>query len=227
MSDTDIDDTPQRLLKAAGQVFGEKGYDGATVREICQLAGVKNIAAVNYYFRDKRRLYIEAVKAAICSVERLPAEFPRHASGEEKLRCFIRGMLEQMLDEGRCPWQQQLHAREMAHPTEACAELVRDNIRPKAEFLGEILRELLPEVSARQRYLVAFSIVGQCLFHLMAKPIIVLLVGEAEHKAYTLDVLADHIASFSLAAMGLAPPVGGRGERSESRVPGPTSPGSP
>ena len=57
------DDPRQRLLETAGQIFAEKGFDGATVREICRRAGV-NIAAVNYYFRDKERLYIEAVKEA-------------------------------------------------------------------------------------------------------------------------------------------------------------------
>src|SRR5438552_12326711 len=57
------DVTQTRLLEVAGQVFAEKGFDGATVREICQRADA-NIAAVNYYFRDKEKLYIEAVKSA-------------------------------------------------------------------------------------------------------------------------------------------------------------------
>ena len=59
------DDPRRRLLETAGQIFAEKGFDGATVREICRRAGV-NIAAVNYYFRDKEQLYIEAVKSAAC-----------------------------------------------------------------------------------------------------------------------------------------------------------------
>jgi AcrR family transcriptional regulator len=75
------DDTQQRLLEAAGQVFAERGYEAATVREICQRADV-NIAAVNYYFRDKERLYIEAVKSA-CRSE---SEKHRCPSGLRKRR---------------------------------------------------------------------------------------------------------------------------------------------
>ena len=59
-----MDATRDRLLMAAGEVFAEKGFDKATVREICQAANVQNIAAVNYYFGDKERLYIESVKRA-------------------------------------------------------------------------------------------------------------------------------------------------------------------
>ena len=60
----DMTDGPEtRLLEAAERVFAEKGYKAASVREICKQAGL-NIAGVNYYFGDKERLYIEAVKYA-------------------------------------------------------------------------------------------------------------------------------------------------------------------
>ena len=54
-------DARQRLLDAAIVVFANKGFEAASIREICSLAGV-NIAGVNYYFRDKEKLYIEAAK---------------------------------------------------------------------------------------------------------------------------------------------------------------------
>ncbi len=63
---TIVDSTKARILEAAGGVFAAKGFESATIREICQLAGA-NLAAVNYHFGDKQRLYVEAVKHAHCS----------------------------------------------------------------------------------------------------------------------------------------------------------------
>ena len=65
-----MDDTRERLLEAASRVFAEKGYEKATVREICTAAKVSNLAAVNYYFGDKERLYIESVKRGSPAADR-------------------------------------------------------------------------------------------------------------------------------------------------------------
>src|SRR5713101_107359 len=93
------DATQGRVLEAAGQVFADKGFEGATVREICQKAGV-NIAAVNYYFRDKERLYIEAVKSA-CQRPAQQVPFPDWPAGTPalvKLQDFILVFARRMLN---------------------------------------------------------------------------------------------------------------------------------
>src|SRR6516164_2523355 len=84
------DEPRQRLLEAAGEIFAAKGFEGATVRDICKRAGA-NIAAVNYYFRDKERLYIEAVKHAACiEPEEVHLAWPPNTPAAVKLRDFIR-----------------------------------------------------------------------------------------------------------------------------------------
>ena len=65
---TPMDSTKARILEAAGNVFAQKGFEAGTVREICQLADV-NLAAINYHFGDKRRLYLAAVSHAYSSRE--------------------------------------------------------------------------------------------------------------------------------------------------------------
>ncbi len=49
-------DTKERLLTAAAAVFAEKGFDGATVKEIVDRAGV-NISLVSYHFNGKEGIF--------------------------------------------------------------------------------------------------------------------------------------------------------------------------
>ena len=197
------DDTRQRLLESAGKVFAEKGFQAATVREICSLAGA-NLAAVNYHFGDKERLYIEAVQYAHCSwTDEAPPEWLPDSPPAEKLREHIRRMLNHMLDNRRPAWHSQLILREMAKPTQACVAALEGLIRPKVDLLEEVLSELLPaQTPATTRHLVTFSVIGQCLFYRAENPLAVMLVGEEEYRTYDVARLTDHITRFSLAALG-------------------------
>jgi AcrR family transcriptional regulator len=203
------DDTRTRLLEAAGEVFAEKGFQAATVREICSHAGA-NLAAVNYYFGDKQRLYLEVVGYAHRGLAAQPVpEFPPGTPPTEKLRRFIEQSLANLEQDAQCPeWGRRLMMREMAEPTEACVAVVDAFVRPKAEALQQILAELLPpETSEAQRHMIAFSIVGQCLFHRLHRPVTAILVGEDLFRSLDIGRVADHITRFTLAALGHGPPV--------------------
>src|SRR5581483_5080148 len=96
------DDTQKRLLQAAGQVFAEKGYEAATVREICRRAKVANIAAVNYYFGDKEKLYVTAVREAFVGPGEQAGRRPTLTGAPAvNLRTFIRHFLEALLGNER------------------------------------------------------------------------------------------------------------------------------
>jgi AcrR family transcriptional regulator len=204
------DETQQRLLEAAGEIFAEKGFEGGTVRAICKRAGA-NLAAVNYYFRDKERLYIETVKHAVCGPpEGSPLDWPEGTPPAEKLRDFIRSLLTRMMDPHKPAWHARLLMRELTQPSAACAELVRDYIEPKSKILLAILRDLLPPGTPRcKSFLTAFSIVSQCHFYCSHRPIVQLLVGEEEFQRLDPAKLTDHITEFSLKALGVA---AGRGK---------------
>jgi TetR/AcrR family transcriptional regulator, regulator of cefoperazone and chloramphenicol sensitivity len=197
------DDPRQRLLAAAGEVFADKGFEGATVRDICKRANV-NIAAINYYFRDKERLYIETVKQAACGLPEAHVQsWPPNTPPAEKLRAFIRVMVSHLMNKDKPGWHSRLMMHELAQPTAACTELVREYIAPTAAVLMEILGEMLPPGTPRwKRFMTGFSIVSQCLYYVQNKPIARLLVGEEEFQAFDEERLAEHIAQFSLAALG-------------------------
>lgn len=50
----------ENLIKAAQKLFGEKGFDGASVRDIARKAKT-NVAMIAYYFGCKERLYMDCL----------------------------------------------------------------------------------------------------------------------------------------------------------------------
>jgi TetR/AcrR family transcriptional regulator, regulator of cefoperazone and chloramphenicol sensitivity len=113
-------DTRQRLLEAAGEVFAERGFRAATVREICQRAKA-NLAAVNYHFGDKEHLYAAVLQYTFRYARQKyfhpTLGLSADATPEARLRAFICSFLFRLLDEGLPAWHGKLMAREMAEPT--------------------------------------------------------------------------------------------------------------
>jgi len=203
----ELDDTKERLLEAAGRVFAERGFRAATVREICQQAGA-NVAAVNYYFGDKERLYVESIKRAHARrAEAVPLpQWSSDTTPEVKLRGFVQTLLSRMLGDPRSAWQAQLMFREMQQPTAACGEWVEEYIRPHFELLRGIVGELAPiGVTGSQIQLIVFGIVGQCLYFRIAEPVVRRLLDERELSTVEPARLAEHITNWTLAALGRRP----------------------
>jgi AcrR family transcriptional regulator len=200
-----MDTIERRLLDTAGQIFAEKGFEATTIREICKRADVQNIAAVNYYFRDKENLYISVVKEAFQGdAKTQPPTWPEGTPPADKLRDFIRRFAEGLIGEDRPAWHFQIMGRELSQPSTACEAFVRDFAQPHFQTLRSILHECLPELKDDQkRNLTALSIIGQIIHHRCARKIISRLVGDEEASRYTASTIGEHIADFSLAALGL------------------------
>lgn len=196
------ENTRDRILGAAGEVFAEQGFEGATVRAITERAGV-NLAAVNYHFRDKAELYTRVVVDA-CSARAAFREVMAEAgSPEERLRSLIYRFLEYLLDPARPDWKRRLMAREMANPTTALDELVEKNIRPlRDEFLTPTLRELTGGCfNRRQLSYIGSSVMGQCLYFLQSRAIIDRLNPDFKIGKTEITEIAEHITRFSLGAI--------------------------
>ncbi len=60
----------QRLLEGAADLFTQKGYAAATVREIVAAAGVTK-PVLYYYFRNKEGIYLELMRGAFSKLDGL------------------------------------------------------------------------------------------------------------------------------------------------------------
>ncbi len=199
-----------RLIDAAGPIFATKGFEAATVREICHRAGA-NLAAVNYHFGSKEGLYAATVRQA--HPNRLEQRFvPEYAPGTppaDRLRAFVGVLLSRLLELKTTDWQWRLLLREITDPTPMCREMLQGHFRAGFGALLGIIDEVVePGVPPPRRHQIALSIVAQCVYYRSAASIIPMLVDEEELAAhYHTEALADHVTRFSLAALGLAPPV--------------------
>lgn len=202
-------DTRTKLLRAAIQVFSENGYEGATVRDICQRAGV-NLALVNYHFGDKLELYLAVVRYAIDSeakMELLNHAVEQNADPCDALRQIIHGMLERMSTTARDRFG--LHLRfmlkELANPTPALGRIVDETIQPLYDRVRTVIGQILnlPVEHATTR-LCTHSIIGQVAHYSHAQPVMSRLWPDMKMSPEQRTMVANHIADFSLAYLRAA-----------------------
>lgn len=196
--------TRDALLAAAGRVFAEHGFAQATVRAICTAAGA-NVAAVNYHFGSKDRLYVEVLRAGFQRARaRYPEDpgLPAGAPAADRLHGFVRSLLFRLFDPSpdACHWP--LLARELIEPTAALDALVADQVRPMVGVLQAIVGELLgPGAPREQIRMAGCSLVGQCLFYRNARAVLTRVFPEQGFTPHDLEALAQHITRFSLAGL--------------------------
>jgi AcrR family transcriptional regulator len=91
------DSTKDLLIRAAKRLFAEKGYDGSTVKEVADLAGV-NVSLVSYHFQGKENLYRlcmqEYAEARLGATEK----FLKGPESSEDMRVRLTLMIEESID---------------------------------------------------------------------------------------------------------------------------------
>ena len=194
--------TRTRLLSAAGPVFAERGFAGATVREICAAAEV-NIASVGYHFRDKMGLYREVIQGIRDSrAKRFPEPDNDGIDPQRSLYLLVKTLLSRMLAPGALDWETQLLMREMQNPTPVFESIVREFFRPLFDRLVEVFRLLLGQNAPKQVLeRLAFSTVGQCLYYRVGRGVVQILIPEDQRQQhYDIESLGQQITATMLAA---------------------------
>jgi len=194
--------TREQLLETAGQVFSEKGYDGATGKEICERCGA-NAAAVVYHFGGMENLYREVLNEArsrLAPSEALAAGVANEADPRKKLEIFIAMLASRMAGPASTTWAARLISREMLSPTPIFDEIRNKEMRGRAAVLRGIVSELmqLPE---------DHPAVARSCINIMAPFGVLLLVGpQRVEKAFpvlsfgpdAMEELTRHMVEFAL-----------------------------
>lgn len=81
MPSEEKDATRERLLTTAIDIFGRRGFEGASTRELAAAAGA-NLQAIRYYFDNKEGLYLAAAEHLVSLIDHHVAA-TRQRVGEE------------------------------------------------------------------------------------------------------------------------------------------------
>jgi len=199
--------TRESLLEAACDVFCRKGFRDATIAEISKLAGT-NIASVNYHFRSKETLYIEAWRRSFQeSIKAHPLDggLSDDAPVEDRLRAHIFATISRLADKNNKEfWFVQ---REFASPTGLLEEVIREEITPVRKITENLVRELLgPHASKDDTFYCEVSIMSQCVNPMVTGN---RLPEKNKNQAgppriRDINAYTDHVLKFSLAGIKAA-----------------------
>ena len=192
----------EQLLETAGQVFSEKGHDGATGKEICELCGA-NAAAVVNHFGGMENLYREGLHEArnrLAPAEALAAGVANETDPKKKLTIFIGMLASRMTGPASSTWAARLISREMLSPTPIFDEIRNKEMRGRAAVLRGIVSELmqLPE---------DHPAVSRSCINIMAPFGVLLLIGpQRVERAFpalslgpeAMEELTRHMVEFAL-----------------------------
>lgn len=144
----------ERLLRAAQQLFADKGFAATRVQEITDAAGV-NKALLYYYFEDKHSIYVALVEEAIADFEAmLQGALDSPGTYADRLGEFVR---QHVLLIRRCPERLRMIQRSQATgEVENVGELKRrfkENLVRIEAFIAEGIeagefREIDPRMAA-------------------------------------------------------------------------------
>src|SRR3974390_1480589 len=87
--DSRFDRRFSEILDFATEVFAEKGYEGASMRDLSRVSGM-SLAGLYYYFDCKEKLLYVIQKHTFTTImERLRARLATSEDPEERIRIFV------------------------------------------------------------------------------------------------------------------------------------------
>jgi AcrR family transcriptional regulator len=197
--------TKQRLLEAAREVFAERGPREATVRDICARARA-NVAAVNYHFGGKERLYMAVLLDFVQrSLERYPIRMGLEpdATPMERLYAYIRSLLHRLRGDGD-PLEEklgQLLTSELMEPSEYFIQVLDKVLMPVHEELLDVMRQILPGVPDQTVQLCAAGVTGHCLFFDNMKQLIRRVRPDLSLDRLGVDLVTDFVYRYACAGI--------------------------
>ena len=195
--------TKERILSAAELLFAQRGFDGASLRQLTTAAGV-NLAAVNYHFGSKEKLVEQVFRRRLDALNthrlsELAKVTGNHRSTlEEVLSAYIRPALE-LSHEGNGALFMRVLARAFAEHDDTLRQFLSENYgHVMRQFTAEFAR-LLPQLSKEELYW-RIDLVTGALTHAMSGFGIIQRKRDVTEEAHR-EQTAQHLIRFAMAGL--------------------------
>jgi AcrR family transcriptional regulator len=202
----DCEDTRDRILTAARELFAEKGFDATSVRDITTEAGC-NVASVNYHFGGKDNLYLETFRSMLTvlrdrRLEMMGDLMAREPSPslEEFVETFAVIMLEPLVEDSRGRMFLNLVSREMISPRLPHGVLFEEFFEPMMERATAALERVGPPLDAASARMCVMSLVGQ-LLHILKTHHLLADLGQTDLMPMGHTDLIAHFVRFSVGGL--------------------------
>ena len=206
-----FDQQLSKILEHATVVFCEKGYEGASMRDIARATGM-SLAGMYHYFGTKERLLYLIQKLSFSAIlERLRERLARSNDCEQRIRVFISNHLDYFLEHQHA-MKVLSHEDEVltAHYGEEIAELKREYYRICRNLLDQYRRENKLPFDSRTAVLSLFGMMNWIYTWYNPR-----LDGDAQHLARQMG----NIFFRGIATRVTPEPARQRRNRRQTRVP--------
>ncbi len=209
----ELSDTQIKIIEAAELEFAERGYRGASIREITRRAGV-NVAAVNYHFGNKEVLFKEMVRYRLDPINRLRIDLLETALAEnggeplplERIVDFItRPLLTRLINESDNDFRfMRALGKSLSEERSFMRDLLRDMLKEIMTKFSQAISDSLgnPEFpkTVYGMHFLSCALGGAMMQHTRLQ-----FISDGKINLNDIDELVDHLVAFLTAGLkGLA-----------------------
>jgi AcrR family transcriptional regulator len=195
----DGEESRNRIVMAALQLFAEHGYTRTSTRQIAKEAKV-NISAIAYYFGDKAGLYRTVFDESYGTVDDDIAHLSNeNLTLEQALSGLFQGFIIPLKQGNVAKLRVRLHMREMVEPTGIWDKEIENGIAPYHQALVRLLQKHLGLAKVDEDlHRLAQCIVAMGVHLFTGRDVIERITPEltATHKA--LDIMHDRLTFFAV-----------------------------
>ena len=211
--DREPEGTKLALIMAAGELFAEHGLAGVGVRAIAEKAGA-NIAAINYHFGSKEKLYEETLRyVALHGKDVRASEYFKSHAGDKApeeiskiLYTFVKKTFVSHFSKENPRWFSKLIMRCLLERTPSLISLEQEFFKPETEAFVSFLLKANPAMSRDRAYSLVFFLHGQIFLYLLCREPVLMIMGKKGYDKELLDAATDQVALAMIAVLGLPEP---------------------